>query len=521
MSVYTNRDAQTLVTAQEVGRGGEGAVYRVVDHPDVVAKIYHPAQRTHVRHAKLTAMVACPPQDSSRALRPPHVSLAWPTDLLFEAGAFVGFLMPRIEHSPNLVALFNPLLRRQRYPHADRRFLYHTAQNLAAVIATVHSSGHVVGDLNQKNILVKADALVTLVDTDSFQIWDMNGHSYRCPVGVPEYTPPELQGKSLATLERQPCHDCFGLSVLIFQLLMEGYHPFTGRPITAALAEVDQLSLHCMQQGLFPYNPNEQVQPPPAAPLFRWLPPEVQHLFLQSFLVGYAQPAQRPTAAAWAQVLGGAERALVHCHRQPAHWYSNHLPFCPECGQGQWTLPPTAQRSNGLREAPAEQNQPSSPQTTAQTGCIISLFKVGGALYVFVLLLMSLLNGNWFFLLVVFGLALFNTTVRHKVWQAMCITYRGLLPRFKQLWQVMKIAWRWLAPYLQQIWQAALAYWRSRPLLFKELTMIALLVLLFVLMSHFSGASSSAVNQGGGISPIASPPAMSPLVTPAATITAR
>ena len=108
MAVYKNRDGQTITTGEEIGRGGEGSVYAVLGNNDVVAKIYHPAQRTHLRHAKVTAMVAQPPLDSGRAFSPPHIALAWPTDLLFEEGAFVGFLMPRIERSPNLIALFNP-----------------------------------------------------------------------------------------------------------------------------------------------------------------------------------------------------------------------------------------------------------------------------------------------------------------------------------------------------------------------------------------------------------------------------
>ena len=54
------------------------------------------------------------------------------------------------------------------------------------------------------------------------------GSYYRCPVGKPEFTPPELQGRLFAHLDRAPEHDLFGLAVLIFQLLMEGTHPFAG-----------------------------------------------------------------------------------------------------------------------------------------------------------------------------------------------------------------------------------------------------------------------------------------------------
>ena len=47
MAVYTNRDAQAITTGVEVGRGGEGVVYTVIERTGSVAKIYHPAQRSH------------------------------------------------------------------------------------------------------------------------------------------------------------------------------------------------------------------------------------------------------------------------------------------------------------------------------------------------------------------------------------------------------------------------------------------------------------------------------------------
>jgi DNA-binding helix-hairpin-helix protein with protein kinase domain len=49
-----------------------------------------------------------------------------------------------------------------------------------------------------------------------------------CKVGVPEFTPPELQGKNLSMNFRTFNHDYFGLAVLIFYTLMMGRHPFVG-----------------------------------------------------------------------------------------------------------------------------------------------------------------------------------------------------------------------------------------------------------------------------------------------------
>lgn len=525
MAVYTNRDTQTITTGEEIGRGGEGVVYTVVGRTDLVAKIYHPAQRTHTHHAKLTAMLTQPPLDSCRTFAPPHVSLAWPTDLLFAEDAFVGFLMPRIERSPNLVALFNPLLRRQRYPHADRRFLYRTAQNLAAVLAALHSRGHVVGDLNQKNILVKPNALVTLVDTDSFQIGDGTGHCYRCPVGVPDYTPPELQRQPLDTIDRQPYHDCFGLSVLLFQLLMEGYHPFTGRPINANLADVEQLSLHCMQHGLFPYSRNDQVQPPPAAPDFLWLPAEIRRLFLQSFLVGYAQPLQRPTAATWAQALGRAEAKLVQCRHQRTHWYSNHLEACPFCARQPKTapvkpplfgFPKHAPPLVGLRQPTPTAPLPASAPPATVPGCLLSVLKVGGTLYLGFVLLMMLLNGWWPLPIIALVIALRTPAVRQRLWPATLVGWRWVVANAGQIGRGTVIGWRWLAPRARRLGRGALVFWAGRPTIVKELTAIALLIGFLIVLNYFSNTTYQTIPPTPK-----SPLVMSPLATPVTTVGVR
>src|SRR5438093_919042 len=81
------------------------------------------------------------------------------------------------------------------------------------------AKGYGIGDLNERNLLVTTQALVTLVDTDSFQVKAAE-RVFRCRVGSAEYTPPELQGARFADIDRGPQHDAFGLGVLIFQLLM-------------------------------------------------------------------------------------------------------------------------------------------------------------------------------------------------------------------------------------------------------------------------------------------------------------
>ena len=136
--------------------------------------------------------------------------------------------MQRIGQAEEVHALHSPKSRLQKFPEASWAFLIYAATNIARAIAVMHEHGFVVGDVNPKNILVTRKATITLLDCDSFQI-TADGKTYRCEGGFPEYTPPELQGVAFRDVERNEQHDCFGLAVVIFQLLFLGRHPFSGR----------------------------------------------------------------------------------------------------------------------------------------------------------------------------------------------------------------------------------------------------------------------------------------------------
>ena len=71
------------------------------------------------------------------------------------------------------------------FPDASWAFLVRTARNLAAAFDVVHRHGHVIGDVNQGNVVVSRKATVRLIDCDSFQVTHL-GHTYPCRVGVPQ-----------------------------------------------------------------------------------------------------------------------------------------------------------------------------------------------------------------------------------------------------------------------------------------------------------------------------------------------
>lgn len=340
MIVVYDASRTRITLDQEIDRGGEGGIYLVRGRPDLVAKLYSSAAG---KEPKLAWMVAHPPTDPTAARG--HVSIAWPRAVLYDSqGACIGFLMSRIQEAVKLFEVFNPRSRAKKLPGFNWLYLHRTAHNFASGISAIHAADYVIGDVNEGNALVMPTALVTVIDTDSFQVRARRGGRstlYTCPVGKLDYTPPELQGKSFVQVERQPEHDAFGLAVLIFQLLMEGNHPFRARWLGAgdAPALEEKISL-----GYFPHQrpAPADLGPPTNSPPIGNLHPDLVFLFQRCFVDGHRNPRQRPTAAEWDKALGKAEQALIQCAN--GHYYSNHLASCPWCARNnlgmQTPLPP-------------------------------------------------------------------------------------------------------------------------------------------------------------------------------------
>ncbi|HEX8361645.1 MAG TPA: hypothetical protein VF613_16130 [Longimicrobium sp.] len=347
-----------LPESEILGRGGEAMVYAPAAHPGLVAKIYHASRLD--RGPKLQVMLQAPPVDPMAGRG--HISFTWPADLLRNRkGAVVGYLMPRIPRDRvKVFELFNPRTRRAKIPAFNHRYLHRTARNLAACLRAVHARGYVIGDINESNILAGADALVTLVDTDSFQVRDpATGAVYRCRVGRPEFTPPELHGVNFAEVDRAPEHDRFGLAVLLFQLLMEGTHPFAG--VYAGTGETPTVGER-IAAGHFAYArpPRARYTPIPSAPRFDLLHPELQTLFVRCFDEGHLRPSARPSADEWERTLAHAEASLESCRTNPQHVFGTHLPACPWCER--------ARRLGGFDAFPplgAQAPLPPAPRPTA------------------------------------------------------------------------------------------------------------------------------------------------------------
>ena len=326
-SLQTVQDerGQQIWLGPKLGAGGEGDVFSVEGNAKLTVKLYHKIPDAE-KAAKLRTMV----QTGSREL---GTFCCWPQSIIqSNNGAIRGFVMRRLEpgYKP-VLQLYSPVNRKKTFPEADYSFIVHAAMNTATAFAAVHEAGHVIGDVNQKNILVDSKALVALIDCDSFQVADSTGKIFTCEVGAAGYTPPELQGKLFKRILRSTHHDNFGLAVLIFHLLFMGRHPFAGKYI--GVGSPPQLN-DAIANYLFAYASNAglllRIVPPPSSLPITFFPTEIMSLFEYAFSEGCE--ALRPSAEQWRLALSRLKDDLKACSKNVRHKFPRQtLGGCPWC----------------------------------------------------------------------------------------------------------------------------------------------------------------------------------------------
>ena len=332
-TLYRRSDGEPLSISDGnlLGSGGEGAIYTLDELPDLVAKVYH--SPSAMRGSKLALMADNPPNVPQRD---GHVSIAWPLDTLHSSlpaadGNTAGFLMHKIGSTREVNQCYNPAARKRNFPHFTYAHLCAVAINVAAVVNAVHRQNYVIGDINESNFMVNDNGLVTLIDTDSFQVIDLSdGTVHRSPVGKPEYTPQELQGHSFDAVDRNQYHDRFGLGVLIFQLLMEGRHPYIGRYTGQGEPPAIEENI---ASGNFIHSQNRPVPLVDGPGYLPWdtLSESVRNLFGLCFETGHDNQIVRPTAFQWEEELTTAFGSLVECSQSSRHLSFGHTRYCPWC----------------------------------------------------------------------------------------------------------------------------------------------------------------------------------------------
>jgi hypothetical protein len=125
--------------------------------------------------------------------------------------------------------------------------------------------------------------------------------------------------------------DLWGLAAVIFLLLMEGVHPFSG--IDSGSAEPGTIQQRVIS-GEFTYAPGSKLLPMRTAPGFETLHPELRQLFIRCFVDGHSTPNARPSASDWKRALSMAAKELRNCNVNKHHIHGAHLgDACPWCAR--------------------------------------------------------------------------------------------------------------------------------------------------------------------------------------------
>ena len=350
MEIKVGNNLATLT--EVIGQGGEGKVYKL-DNKTAV-KIYKEELRTK-REAKVRDMVK-----SQIALKTTLIS--FPKELVHDKkGQFVGFTMNLVSGFKPIHQLYSPKSRKDEFPGTNYQFLIRVAANIARAVGAVHQANCIIGDINHSGILVGKDATVALIDADSFQ-FSFGSQTHGCLVGVPDFTPPELHGKSLDGVVRTLQHDNFGLAVAIFLLLFMGRHPYAG----VYPKNISGLS-EAIANDMFAYSELRKASikstPPSSAMALNHLQGPIALAFEDSFGLNYAN---RPQPKTWIHLLELLEKSLSRCTKRKTHYYPSHINSCLWC---------SFEANTGLDLFPEDYSTINSTNLFSNSGVSISSIK--------------------------------------------------------------------------------------------------------------------------------------------------
>lgn len=316
-----------------INQGGEGRIYEVIGSPGVVAKVYKPNVNVAEKEMKLRAMSSMVNGKPSGGL----TFTTWPLDLLYDKGRFAGFTMIRIPKNKKINEIYDTSSSLVYNWGSKLTFAY----NLCVVVESIHKINQVCGDFNPNNICVDTTrGIIYLIDTDSFHITH-NGNTYRCSVGMQHYLPKNIQellnrGESLSqtplpTFSKET--DNFALAIHIFQLLMNGCHPFALRKVdfndSSTLPPIEK---NILDGNTIFFSNNSSFDVPIFSPRMDIFPDYVKNMFKRAFVDSYSKGlGECPTASEWMKVLKTLKNELRICMNNDLHFYYNKLNYCPWC----------------------------------------------------------------------------------------------------------------------------------------------------------------------------------------------
>lgn len=323
MTLYRpDGSAASFTDLAQLGTGAEGLVYGTRDDDATCVKVYFtPSALLDRRHAGLRHL---PPAGWPR---PPatDTGVAWPQYELRDDNRWLrAVVLPRV-HGVPLHDLFHVRTRVAAVEEPTWATNLRVAERVVRLFDRLHAAQVVIGDVSSGNLLVDRAGRVTMIDCDSVQFVDRaTGERFPASHVTPEYASPEALVDRAGWLTR--AHDLFGLAILVYQLLMEGDHPFAGVPVDGRDVGVEGniVAGACRLAA-------GRLRPVAGALAADVLPLEVRRLVQRALIDGHDRPAARPNTEEWLAVLRAVTARLVGCHRNRYHVVWAGLPYCVWC----------------------------------------------------------------------------------------------------------------------------------------------------------------------------------------------
>lgn len=322
-----NKTPFTMKLDSRLGRGATANVYKVnIAGNNYAVKIYNKPET--VDWQKISAMT-----DLSQRVGYEFVKThAWPLGLIQSEGKNIGFAMPLYDLGlfSTIDNYYDNILRKNV---KDTRLLAVTnliliAKNLCVEIDKLHAKNIHLIDIKPQNIVINTTTNeVVLLDCDGFSIEKDN---IRFPGSLisADYIAPEVTINKLLPKDLGQDQDLYAISVLIFQLLNRGLHPYSGKLAieTEATTNDDKAALGNYAYGLLK---NEKITPHVSSLHTMW-PEQIVSLLEDCFTF-----RRRAPASEWIDTFDAIERnkGYVRCDKAPEDHL--HIKFrdkeCMEC----------------------------------------------------------------------------------------------------------------------------------------------------------------------------------------------
>ena len=313
--IVNERRIPLTLADKPLGKGGQAYVYRIlfpVSLESYCVKIYH-NKCTNEIIERLQYMISHPPN----VLHTSAFCICWPMGLVYdEDEEVVGFYMPMAFDKSRDLYILSYYTKGKAI--ADRfrtdvdwfgKYERNTSEgilnrlkmiaNISQAFHQIHKSRNYVAlDIKPTNILATSTGKISIVDTDSFQIAEIDKILFPGAAATPEYCAPEFEEQFAQKRPFTVSNDLFSLSVMFYQIIM-GLHPFTGARLLPPYDTEEYSELKSViHRSLFIYGCNkryiEKLNPNPHA-FFERMPKTLQLLFIRAF----DAPNYRPTMEEW------------------------------------------------------------------------------------------------------------------------------------------------------------------------------------------------------------------------------